>query len=92
MVFVRAAQSNLAPLSMSVVSHPCGSPGAPAIHGALHLVLAGKSLCSGPKLDAAKRLCCIQSGFSPLRIDRIYNQAESHASMSQVCQVFNLTN
>lgn len=89
-VFVRAAQSNLAPLSVSVVSHPC-SPGGPAVHSVLLLVLERWSLCSGPRPGVAERLWCTRGVLSPLRINQIYNQAERHASISQVWQVFNQT-
>lgn len=88
MFFVRAAQSNLAPLSVSVVSHPC-SPGAPAVHIVLLRLLERWSLCSGPRPDAAERLCCTRGVLSLLRINQIYNPAERHASISQVWQVFN---
>lgn len=89
-VFVRVAPSNLAPLSVSVVSHPC-SPGAPAVHSVLLLVLERWSLCSGPRPDAVERLRCTRSVLSPLRNNQIYNQAQGHASISQVWQVFNQT-
>lgn len=89
MVLVRAAQSNLAPLSVSVVSHPC-SHGAPAVHSALLLVLERWNLCSGPRPDAAERLCCTRGVLSPLRNN--HNQAQRRAtSISQVRPVFNQT-
>lgn len=87
---MRAAQPNLAPLSVSVVSHLC-SPGAPAVHSVLLLVLGRWSPCSGPRPDAAERLCCTRSVLSPLKDNQFYNQAERHASISQVWQVFNQT-
>ena len=89
-VFVRAAQSNLARLSMPVDSHPC-SPGAPAVHSVLLLVLERWSLCFGPRPDAAERLCT-RGVLSPLRNNQICNQADRHASISQVWQVFSQTN
>lgn len=75
-----------------MVSHSCGSLGARSVHRAPLLVLARLSLCSGPRPDAAERLCYTRRGLVPLRINQIYSQAESQAGTSQVCQVFNLTN
>lgn len=88
-------KSNLFPLRVSGLPHPFGSFGAPGGHSPLVLLLARWSLCSGPRPDAADRLCCSPSALWDLRIDQAYivsDRADSREVINQVWQVFNLTN